>query len=59
MSDSSPATQSSTANLSSKGEIKVWLTTTGLNVGLFMIAGLLLLRRHTPAPTRTPVQIPG
>lgn len=38
-----PAPKSSTAKLSSKGEIKVWLTATGLNIGLFMIIGLLLL----------------
>jgi phosphate transport system permease protein len=43
MPDAPPSPQSNTAPLSSKGEIKVWLTATGLNVGLFMIAGLLLL----------------
>ncbi|GAA3854545.1 MFS transporter [Tessaracoccus defluvii] len=32
---------------------------TGTVFPVLMIAGLLLLRRHTPAPTRTPVQIPG
>jgi phosphate transport system permease protein len=42
MSDAPPSTPT-TAQLSSKGELKVWLTATGLNVGLFMIAGLLLL----------------
>lgn len=34
-------TPSSAASLSSRGELKVWLTATGLNVGLFMIVGLL------------------
>jgi ABC-type phosphate transport system permease subunit len=43
MPDSPPSTPNNNAHLSSKGEIKVWLTATGLNVGLFMIAGLLLL----------------
>jgi ABC-type phosphate transport system permease subunit len=32
---------SSTPPHSSKGELKVWLTATGLNVGLFMMIGLL------------------
>lgn len=40
---SSPPPTPSATTLSSKGEIKVWLTATGLNVGLFMIIGLLLL----------------
>jgi phosphate transport system permease protein len=43
MSDANSNPPSSAALLSSKGEIKVWLTATGLNVGLFMVAGLLLL----------------
>lgn len=36
-----PPTPPSNQSLSSKGELKVWLTATGLNVGLFMIVGLL------------------
>jgi ABC-type phosphate transport system permease subunit len=43
MSDANSNPPKSADLLSSKGEIKVWLTATGLNVGLFMVAGLLLL----------------
>ena len=38
-----PGPASTPPQLSSKGELKVWLTATGLNVGLFMVAGLLAL----------------
>ena len=38
-----PGPASPQPQLSSKGELKVWLTATGLNVGLFMVAGLLAL----------------
>ena len=43
MSDLPPTTPPQSAPLSSKGEMKVWLTATGLNIGLFMIIGLLAL----------------